>query len=214
MQRVLFFLVFICLTSFHHPFDFLNVYIGKPYREVARDSTFPVQGNTAIYPGDPNVAKDPPHPSSTWISNPVVIQFDDPNYGFTLPATTFGAIGWSEFKAITLTTSPMLETLPFEQAVKLLDELQQKFKQVGWTPEPVEGNDWLQVETIEDRVRLKAKLFDQLDGVILLIPHKYSLLLHIKCYARCDERNPQTAKYLIDVGLSRDHFSDLNSPPI
>lgn len=112
LQRAAFFILFICLTSVHYPVDFLNVSIGKPYREVVRDSTFPVEDDTAIDPGDPQDAKDPPHLSSTWISNPVVIQFDDPDYGFTLPATTFGAIGWSEFKAITLTTSPMLETLP------------------------------------------------------------------------------------------------------
>jgi hypothetical protein len=208
LQRAAFFTLFICLTSFHHPVDFLNIHIGKSYREVAQDSTFPVYGNTAIYPGDPNHAKDPPHPSSTWISHPVVIRFDDPDYGFTLPATTFGAISWSKFKAITLTTSPMLETLPFEQAVALLEKLQQKFNQLGWTPEPVEGNDWLKIETKEDKARLQAKLFDQVDSVILLIPHKYSLILHIKCYARCAERNPETAKYLIDVGLGDDFFSD------
>jgi len=180
----------------------ISFHISKSYDDVARDSTFPVKDETAIYPSEP------PHPSSTWITTPVIITFDDQQHGFTLPATKFGAIGWSEFKAITMSTSPMLETLPFEQAVKLLDELQKKFKQVGWTPEPVEGNDWLKIETKEDKVRLQAKLFDQLDGVILLIPHKYSLILHIKCYARCDERNPETAKYLIDVGLGEDHFSD------
>ena len=180
----------------------ISFHIGKSYDDVVRDSTFPVKDETAIYPSEQ------PHPSSTWISTPVIITFDDKQHGFTLPVTKFGAIGWSEFKAITLTTSPMLETLPFEQAVTLLDELQQKFKQVGWTPAPVGGNEWLNIESKEDKVRLQTKLFDQLDGVILLVPHKYSLILHIKCYARCDERNPQTAKYLIDVGLGEDHFSD------
>ncbi|MGF6126161.1 hypothetical protein QF019_001369 [Pseudomonas frederiksbergensis] len=180
----------------------ISFHIGKSFDNVVRDSTFPVKDETAIYPSDP------PHPSSTWISTPVVINFDDKQHGFTLPATQFGAIGWSEFKAITLTTSPMMETVPFEQAVKLLDELQQMFKRAGWAPESAQGNDWLKTETEEDKVRLQAKLFEQLDGVILLIPHKYSLILHIKCYVRCDERNPETAKYLIDVGLGKDHFSD------
>ncbi|RON38730.1 hypothetical protein BK666_28385 [Pseudomonas frederiksbergensis] len=182
--------------------EHIAIHIGKSFDTVASDSTFPVKDETAIYPSDP------PHPSSTWISTPVVITFDDKQHGFTLPATQFGAIGWSEFKAITLTTSPMMETVPFEQAVKLLDELQQMFKKAGWAPESVQGNDWLKIETDEDKVRLQAKLFEQLDGVILLIPHKYSLILHIKCYVRCDERNTETAKYLIDVGLGEDHFSD------
>lgn len=195
-------LLYIGLTSFQYPLDFLVVHIGKHYESVVQDSTFPVTWKTAVYPSDP------PHPSSTWISSPVIITFDDEQHGFTLPVTKFGAIGWSDFKAITLSTSPMLETLPFEQAVNLLGELQQMFKKAGWSPEAVEGNDWLKTETQEDKVRLQTKLFDQMDGVILLIPHKYSLFLHIKCYARCDERNPETAKYLIDVGFGEDHFSD------
>ena len=180
----------------------ISFHIGKSYDDVVRDSTFPVWDETAIYPGNP------PHPSSTWISKPVIIKFDDRQHGFTLPATKFGAIGWSGFKAITLSTSPMLETLPFGQAVELFQNLQNMFKQAGWSPEAVEGNNWLRTESAEDKQRLQAKLFDQLVGLILLIPHKYSLILHIKCYARCDERNPETARYLIDVGLGEDHFSD------
>ncbi|WGK89460.1 hypothetical protein [Pseudomonas migulae] len=180
----------------------LSFHIGKAYEDVVRDSTFPVISETAVYPSAP------PHPSSTWISTPVIVTFDDKEHGFTLPVTKFGALGWSEFKAVTMTTSPMLETLPFEQTVELLAELQRTFKQAGWTPEPVEGNDWLKIGSEEEKQRLQAKLFNQLDGVILLIPHKYSLILHIKCYARCDERDPATAKYLIDVGLGEDHFSD------
>ncbi|RON21928.1 hypothetical protein BK660_10150 [Pseudomonas brassicacearum] len=180
----------------------ISFHIGKNYDDVVRDSTFPVERETAVYPSEP------PHPSSTWISSPVIITFDDKQHGFTLPATKFGAIGWSEFKAITLSTSPMLETLPFEQAIELLGELQKTLKQAGWVPETAEGNDWLKTENQKDKALLQAKLFDQMDGVILLIPHKYSLILHIKCYARCDERNSETAKYLIDVGLGEDHFSD------
>ncbi|WP_256578863.1 MULTISPECIES: hypothetical protein [unclassified Pseudomonas] len=182
--------------------DQITFRIGKTYDDVVQDSSFPVKDKTAIYPSTP------PHPSSTWITSPVIITFDDSVHGFTLPVTKFGAIGWSDFKATTFTTSPMLETLPFEKAVKLLGDLQLMFKKAGWSPDAVEGNDWLKTETQEDRSRLQAKLFDQLDGVILLVPHKYSLILHIKCYARCDERNPDTARYLIDVGLGEDHFSD------
>jgi len=89
-----------------------------------------------------------------------------------------------------------------------LDDLQTQLKKLGWMPEVAEGNDWIKVSSDEEKQRLQAKLFDQVDGVILLVPHQYSLLLHIKCYARCDERNPETARYLIDVGLSEDFFSD------
>jgi len=182
--------------------DRIYAHIGKPYAEVVKDSSFPVERKTAIYPSDP------PKVDSTWISSPVVITFDDPEHGFTLPKTIYGAVGYTKGEVDGITTSPMVESLPFDKTAALLDELQTMFRNANWTPEPVEGNDWIKVQSDDERRQLQAKLFDQADGVILLVPHKYSLLMHIKCYARCDERNVKTARYLIDVGLSRDHFSD------
>lgn len=201
-RRAAFFMLYVCLTSFHYPLDFLVVRIGKPYAEVVKDSSFPVERKTAVYPSDP------PKVDSTWIGSPVVITFDDPEHGFTLPKTIYGAVGYTKEKVDGITTSPMVETLPFDQTVKLLSELQARFRDAKWIPEPVEGNDWIKVQSDDEKRQLQAKLFDQADGVILLVPHKYSLLMHIKCYARCDERNVETAKYLIDIGLSKDHFSD------
>jgi hypothetical protein len=202
LHKATFFMLFICLTSFHFPIDRLALHIGKPYAALVKDSTFPVKRKTAVYPSEP------PEVDSTWISSPVVITFDDPEHGFTLPETIYGAVGYSKGKVNGITTSPMVETLPFSQTAKLLGELQSMFKKTGWIPELAESNDWIKVSSDEEKRQLQAKLFDQADGVILLIPNKYSLLLHIKCYARCDERDAETAKYLIDIGLSRDHFSD------
>jgi hypothetical protein len=190
------------ITYFMSSTDKIYAHIGKPYAEVVKDSTFPVERKTAIYPSDP------PEADSTWISSPVVITFDDPDHGFTLPKTVYGAVGYRKEKVDGITTSPMVETLPFDQTARLLDELQTMFKKAGWIPEPAEGNDWIKVSSDEEKRQIQAKLFDQAEGVILLVPNKYSLILHIKCYARCDERNPETAKYLIDVGLGRDLFSE------
>lgn len=197
-------MLFICLTSFHYPVNFLSVYIGKPYREVARDSTFPVEDNTAIYPGDPTDAEDPPRPGSTWISSPTVIEFDDPAYGFKLPPTVFGAVTYGGQKVTTLTTSPMSETMPFGEAVVRLVEVQNTLKSQGWKLASVENNDWFEVENVAERDQLQAKLFDQAVGIDLYVPGKYNLLLLIKCYARCDKRDSTTAKYLIDISVGRD----------
>jgi len=184
----------------------LSVYIGKPYEQVIKDSTFPVEGNTAIYPGDPNDAKDPPHPSSTWITSPTVIEFDDPVYGFKLPPTVFGAVTYRSLKVATLTTSPMSETMSFGKAVEQLDGLQNTLKNQGWELQPEEKNDWFRLDSVAEREQLQAKLFDQADGIDLYVPGKYSLLLLIKCYARCDERDSTTAKYLIDISVGRDRI--------
>lgn len=182
----------------------LCVHIGKSYELVIKDSTFPVEDETAIYPGDPNDPKDPARPGSTWISSPTVIEFDDPVYGFKLPPTLFGAVTYVSQNVSTLTTSPMTETLPFAEALDRLIATQNILKSGGWKLEPLENNDWFNADSGPERERLKNKLFDQAVGIDLYVPGKYSLLLLIKCYASCDKQDPTTAKYLIDISVGRD----------
>lgn len=209
MQRWLILIFFILLVAGSLVYSrsgtkTLSVHVGKPYEKVVQDSTFPVEGNTAIYPGDPTDAEDPPRPGSTWISSPTVVEFDDPAYGFTLPPTVFGAVTYGGQKVTTLTTSPMLETMPFGDALVRLVEVQNTLKAQGWKLAPEENNDWFRIESVAERDQLQVKLFDQAVGIDLYVPGKYNLLLLIKCYARCDERDSTTAKYLIDISVGRD----------
>lgn len=182
--------------------DTLRVHIGKTYEETVADSTFGVPAHTVIYPGNP------PHPSSAWISTPVIIHFDDPEHAFTLPVTRFGSIGFDEGKVSNMTTSPMLETLPFDQLIVVLDQLQSQLRNAGWAEWNSETNPWLNTADEASRKTLQAELFDHVMVTVLLIPHKYSLALNVKCYARCDERDPKTAKYLIDVSVGKDYYSE------
>ncbi|TBN50277.1 hypothetical protein EYC95_03220 [Pseudomonas sp. BGI-2] len=182
--------------------DTISVRVGKPYEDVVRDSTFPVKAKTAIYPSEP------PEIDSTWISSPVVVQFDDPQHGFTLPPTKFGAVGYKEEKVSTLTTSPMLEALPYDQLAPLIIQLQEMLKNSGWVPRDNESHAWLRLSNEVDRNALQNLLFDQVVVVMLLVPHKYGLALNVKCYARCNERDPKTAKYLIDVSVGSDYYSE------
>ncbi|WP_242485644.1 hypothetical protein [Pseudomonas sp. TH43] len=197
-KRPLFFALLLCITSFHYPMDVLRVHIGKHYQSVERDSTTDLEKHTAIYPSEP------PHPSSTWISSPTVVEFDDPIHGFKLPPTVFGAVTYASQKISTLTTSPMTETLPFAEALDRLVATQINLKSRGWKLEPLEKNDWFNLDSVAERERLRTKLFDQAVGVDLYVPGKYSLLLLIKCYASCDKQDPTTAQYLIDISVGRD----------
>jgi hypothetical protein len=180
----------------------LRVHVGKPYGEVVRDSTFSVKANTVIYPSEP------PRPSSTWITSPVVIQYDDPSYGFTLPAIKFGAITYGDGKVIGITTSPMLEMLSFSELVPLLEEIQSRLKRSGWTPQYPNKLTWLLTTTEQQKTALQDELFKQVGLVLLGVPHKYTLAINIKCFKRCNERNPATAKYLIDISMGRNYFRE------
>ena len=178
----------------------ISAHIGKPYERVARDSTFPIKTKTVIYPSDP------PEPDSVWLRGSVIVKFDDPEHGFTLPPTKFGLVSFSDWKVVTITTSPMLETLPFDQLIPLLDHIQQMLKKSGWIPEfEGERHSWFKIESEADRNALQSLLFKQAVTAALLVPRKYGMSLIVKCYARCDERDPNTARYLIDVSVGRDY---------
>jgi len=178
----------------------ISLHVGKPYKDVLRDSTFPVKSETAIR------ATTPPIEDSTWITSPVIVKFDDPQHGFTLPPTKFAVVGYGKGKVTNFRTSPMLETLPFDQLIPLLDHIQEMLKSSGWIAEyGDERHSWFKVESESDRSALQSLLFDQAVSAALLIPHKYGMSLIVKCYARCAERDPNTARYLIDVSVGRDY---------
>ena len=177
----------------------ISLHVGKPYKDVLRDSTFPVKSETAIR------ATTPPIEDSTWITRPAIVKFDDPKHGFTLPPTKFGAIGYNRGKVTTFTTSPMLETLPFDQVIPLFNNLQEMLKDSGWTLEKIGSNALIKASSEAEKNALQLLLFKHAETVIFFIPHKYSLALTIKCYARCNERDVKTAKYLIDVSVGRDY---------
>ena len=177
----------------------IALHIGKPYKDVLRDSTFPVKSETAMRATTPQVE------DSTWITRPAIVKFDDPKHGFTLPPTKFGAIGYNRGKVTTFTTSPMLETLPFDQVIPLFNNLQEMLKDSGWTLEKIGSNALIKASSEAEKNALQLLLFKHAETVIFFIPHKYSLALTIKCYARCNERDVKTAKYLIDVSVGRDY---------
>ena len=197
-------LAFLALYLFYsnRALNTLRVHIGKPYGEVVRDSTFSVKANTVISPSEP------PHPGSTWITTPVVIQYDDPNYGFVLPATIFGAISYDDGKVSNITTSPMVEMLSFSELVPLLEEIQSRLKRSGWTPQYPNKLTWLPTTTEQQKTTLQDELFNEVGLVLLGIPQKYTLAINIKCFKRCNERNPATAKYLIDISMGRNYFRE------
>lgn len=182
----------------------LSVHIGKPYTEVIKDSTFSVNSNTTVYPGDPKDEKDPPYPASTWIRTPTIIEFDDPAYGFTLPETVFGVVTYKDLKVVTITTSPMSKTADFTATILRLTEVQKTLQERGWKRQTKDKNDWFKLESAKEQEQLQEKLFDQASSISLYAPGKYSLFLSIQCFEHCSERNTKTARYLIDISIGRD----------
>jgi len=86
--------------------------IGQPFAEVVRNSSYPIM-TESIVPSDQDDGF-----GATYVTEPsVVLQFNDPKHGFTLPPTTFLAITYMNGVVATVATSPMLKKLPFDQTV-------------------------------------------------------------------------------------------------
>jgi hypothetical protein len=178
----------------------LSFRIGQSFEEVVKASTYPVlkrsnhPSETADLTGD------------TFVTEPAVILcFNDPQHGFMLPPTKFAFVGYLHNVVDTVSTSPMLDKLPFDQAVVILENLQNQFKAGGWEPWAGDGSKWFDL-TPPGRERLYQRMFEPgfSQSAELRVPKKYGMVFRLKCTDGCWPGEKPPYLFLIDVGLSRD----------
>ncbi|HWJ94233.1 MAG TPA: hypothetical protein VNT33_05880 [Telluria sp.] len=190
----------------------LSVRLGQSFEEVVKHSTYPVIERSNLPADDPSGEKW----GATWVTEPaVVIRFTDPKHGFTLPPTKFAALTYQHNTAAMLSTSPMLDKLPFDEVVVVLENLQNQFKAGGWLPYKAHNSDWFDL-TPTGKKRLHAAMLEQpfLQQMTLRVPQKYSMVFRIACAEGCWTREPPY-KFLIDIGVSDDTEGwKLGDPPI
>lgn len=175
--------------------------LGQTFEQVVRDSSYPAlerSNRPAEDPGDHKFG-------AIWVTEPaVIIRFTDPKHGFTLPPTKFAGLAFSENQAISLATSPMMDPLPFDEAVAILENLQNQFKVGGWEPRKKNDSTWYDL-TPEGKKRLYARMFEP--GYMvwndLRVPELYSMIFRLKCVEGCWTREPPY-RFLIDIGLGDD----------
>jgi hypothetical protein len=177
----------------------ISIRIGDTFEQVARSSNFPVAASSNI------PTHDVLGSGSTSVKEPaVIIRFNDPKYGFTLPPTTFAFIGYMHNKVDTIATSPMLSMQSYEQAVDVVARLQNQFISGGW--ELDDDTTWFDL-TREGRLALHNDIRLGNQGyrkeVSLRAPEKYSMTFRLRCAARCDN-HIGFDRYLIDIGIAQD----------
>jgi hypothetical protein len=177
--------------------------LGQTFEQVVKDSTYPVM-ERSIRPADsPSDHKF----GATYVEEPaVIIRFTDPKHGFTLPPTKFAALTFSENQAVSLATSPMLDPLPFDEAVAILENVQDQFKAGGWEPWARNDSTWFDM-TKEGKKRLHARMFEPgyMETTILRVPKMYGMIFRLKCMEGCWTREPPYL-FLIDIGLGDDVY--------
>lgn len=178
----------------------LSLRIDQPYDEVVKESSYPVSPL-----GDP---RNQDGTGFIYVTEPsVILRFNDPKYGFELPPTKFVAVLFIEGKVDQFQTSPMLEPLPYDEAMDLMAKLQEQFKARGWQPWPENGSKWFDFSPA-GRKRLYEKFPRMMwaESATLIIPGVYGMSFRIKCVKACREPN-ETPLFLIDIGMATDFYT-------
>jgi hypothetical protein len=195
----LFFAVVVGPRSQQQEIPVLSFRIGYPFGEVVRESSYPVLRHEAGNPAGSDHGF-----GWTDITEPVILRFNDPAHGFILPPTKFVAVTYMDGNVATVSTTPLLEKLPFDQAVAVLEDIQNQFKAGGWEPWAINDSTWFDL-TPEGKKRLYARMFEPgfMQTTTLRVPNKYGMTFRFKCAEGCWTREPPYL-FLIDVGVSDD----------
>jgi hypothetical protein len=181
---------------------------GQTFEGVVTDSTYPVLRKSNIPDSDTGWG-------ATWVTEPaVIVRLNDSEHGFTLPPTKFAALSFHRNVVGTLATSPMLDELPFDEAIAILENLQNQFKAGGWEPWEKDDSAWFDL-TPEGKKRLYARMFEPgyAQEASLRIPKLYGMTFRLKCTEGCWTREPPY-KFLIDIGVGRDVFESKKGDPM
>ncbi|MEW6759295.1 MAG: hypothetical protein AB1437_00605 [Pseudomonadota bacterium] len=178
----------------------LSFRVGQHFEEVVRASTYPVVQRSLV-PG-----KELDFSGGTFVTEPAVaLCFNDPQHGFILPPTKFAFVSYLHNVVVSVSTSPMLDKLPFDQAVTVLENLQDQFKAGGWEPWADDGSTWFDL-TPEGKKRLYQRMFEpgHSQSAELRVPKKYGMTFRLKCADGCWPGEKPPYLFLVDVGLGYD----------
>jgi hypothetical protein len=189
----------------------LSFRVGQRFEDVVKASTYPVLQHSNVPSAEIGMAGD------TFVTEPAVILcFNDSQHGFVLPPTKFAFVGYEHDMVVTVATSPTLDKMSFDEAVAVLDNLQNQFKAGGWEPWAKDGSAWFDL-TPQGRQRLFRRMFEPgySQSAELRIPKKYGMTFRLKCTDGCWPGEAPPYRFLVDVGISDDTYErNLDDPEV
>jgi hypothetical protein len=173
------------------PVDEVHLTIGEPYEQVRERSGSVLQ---------------PLVPGKVWmgvVRRPARLCFADPQYGFTTPPAKFLTVGYDNHGNVdVIRMSPQVKTLPLNETMEIVTDLQNQLLRGGWTrfrvvdDPPIENTPSVKVRI--RRCEAPTEFWEA--------GSKFQLMLDVRCF-RTDE-NPDDERYLISISLSTPWVSD------
>ncbi|WP_236002364.1 flagellar biosynthesis sigma factor [Paraburkholderia elongata] len=147
------------------PVDEVVLTIGEPYEQVRQ------QSRSTLPPAEPN---------ANWggyVSRPARLRFNDPRYGFVTPAAKFLTVSYDRHGDVwSVTLSPQVETLPLDDTMAVLTDLQNQLRRGGWRLIRPADNP-----PITDTPAMRAKIRSRADPITYwLADNKYQIILDVR----------------------------------
>jgi hypothetical protein len=126
------------------------------------------------------------------------LRFIDSQYGFITPAALFFTVGFDDNVIVDICMSPQVEPLLLDDALKVVLDLQNQWREKGWMAMGVRNNP-----TIADTPEWRAWLGDgERSGITYWqAGDKYQVMLVLGQFN--DPRNPAEERYLIALALAK-----------
>jgi hypothetical protein len=173
------------------PADEVVLTIGEPYDQVRLQSrsTLPIRDPDGFWGG--------------FVKRPARLRFSDPRFGFITPVAKFFFVSVDRrYKVNSVKLSPQVETLPLEEALSIVLDLQRRFRQHGWAPFRSAGQ-----RAIEDTPAMRAEIRRCMAPTAYWqAEDKYQLTVNIRCF-RSDAR-PNDERYLVTLQLGAPTLKD------
>lgn len=125
------------------------------------------------------------------------LRFADPQYGFVTPLARFFTISFYKQRVNAIRISPQTEPLLLDEALKIVLNLQDQWRQKGWVP-----MQRISFPPFEDSPEWRARLRDVNKGgtTYWQAGDKYQVMLFMNRFK--DRKRPQEERYMITLALS------------
>jgi len=126
------------------------------------------------------------------------LRFIDPQYGFVTPAARYFTVGFDDNVIDGIHMSPQIEPLLLDDALKVVLDLQDQWKEKGWMPVGLRRNPTI-ADTPEWRSFLRQGI--RHGRCFWQAGDKYHAMLSLGRFR--DSRNPTEERYLISLSLAK-----------
>jgi hypothetical protein len=175
----------------YHAFYFrapeIALVIGEPYEEMRQRSSAVIA----------------PHiPDHAWYNTPKTdarLRFTDPEYGFVTPPARFFTVMFDDGIINSVRMSPQIEPLLYDDAIKIVLDLQDQWHKAGWVLTKAKQSPAL-VNTPEFRAQLRS-MEGGAGTTFWQAGEQYQIMLNM-ALSQDDDHHPDEERYLITLQIA------------